>query len=378
MKVIQLLTVVPVFLLVSACTSTSEKKTEQATQSPLITSEDWGKVDDKSVSLYSLTNADSVVVKITNYGGIITEWLVPDRNGKRENIVLGFTSLEKYLAAHPYFGAIIGRYGNRIAKGTFDIDKQTFVLEKNDGNNHLHGGLRGFDKRVWKATADTTGGQASLKLEYTSADGEEGYPGTLVTTVTYTLTPTNELVITYEATTDKATPVNLTNHAYFNLTGSNQNTILEHTLTLNANAYTPVDSELIPTGKIDDVRGTPFDFTTPQKIGARISQVPGGYDHNFVLTRSGQSSELAAVLYDSASGRMIETYTTEPGIQFYSGNFLDGSLLDSEGRPIQKHTGLCLETQHFPNSPNVASFPTTLLQPGGTYRSETRYAFKIK
>jgi aldose 1-epimerase len=341
-----------------------------------VVEQSFGEADGKPVSLYTLTNKNGVQVKITNYGGTVTSWVVPDKQGNKSSIVLGFDSLSGYLARPPYFGALIGRYGNRIANGKFKIGDSTYTLATNDGKNHLHGGNKGFDKVVWdvQVPADTI---PSLVLTYLSKNGEEGYPGNLQVKVTYTLTRDNALQVEYEATTDKATPVNLTQHSYFNLTGNNANTILDHVLMINADAYTPVDSTLIPTGELKAVKGTPFDFTTPEKIGARITNVPGGYDHNFVLNRKDSSLQLVATLADSLSGRKLEVYTTEPGLQFYSGNFLNGTIKDSRGKPFNQHTGLCLETQHFPDSPNEPKFPATILQPGRRYHSITKYQFLL-
>nr|WP_294905708.1 aldose epimerase family protein [uncultured Lacibacter sp.] len=340
-----------------------------------ITKVSWGEADGKPVDLYTLTNANGVEVKITTYGGIVTSWITPDKAGNKSSVVLGFDSLSGYLTPPPYFGAIIGRYGNRIAKGTFKIDTATYKLATNNGANHLHGGNKGYDKVVWDAQpADST---ASLTLTYLSKDGEEGYPGNLNITVVYTLTDDNELLIDYTAETDKTTVVNLTNHSYFNLTGDVNNTILDHTLQVNADKYTPVDAGLIPTGELKDVKGTPFDFLQPHKIGERIAAVEGGYDHNFVLTRKGSDLELVATLSDSVSGRKLEVFTTEPGLQFYSGNFLDGSLKTSDGKAIKHRTGLCLETQHFPDSPNQPAFPSTLLKPGEKYHTVTKYKISV-
>jgi aldose 1-epimerase len=340
-----------------------------------VTKQDFGQADGKPVYLFTLTNKNGVQVKITNYGGIVTSWVVPDKNGNKSSIVLGFDSLSGYLAKPPYFGALVGRYGNRIANGKFIIGSSTYTLATNNKKNHLHGGLKGFDKQVWDAT--TVDSVPALTLNYISKDGEEGYPGNLKVTVTYTLSDDNELGIEYSAETDKATPVNLTNHSYFNLTGSVANTILSQTLQVNADAYTPVDSTLIPTGVLQPVKGTPFDFTTATAIGARINNVPGGYDHNFVLNNKDGSLKLAAVLADSISGRKLEVYTTQPGLQFYTGNFLDGSIKTSDGKAINKNTAVCLETQHFPDSPNEPSFPTTILQPGEKYHSITKYKVSV-
>jgi aldose 1-epimerase len=329
------------------------------------------------VKLFTLTNSQGTVVKITNYGGIVTHWFAPDKAGKQANIVLGFDSLAAYMRGTPYFGAIIGRYGNRIAKGKFTLEDQTYTLATNDGPNHLHGGIKGFDKVVW-TPAITADSIPQLTLTYTSADGEEGYPGTLQVKVVYTLGDNDDLIIAYTATTDKTTPVNLTNHSYFNLTGDVTQTILAHELEVDANAYTPVDTTLIPTGEMAPVDATPFDFRRSTAIGARIDSVPGGYDHNFVLNRVNKSLQKVATLYDPQSGRALDIITEEPGLQFYSGNFLDGSLTSSDGKPIRYRTGLCLETQHFPNSPNQANFPPTWLKPGETYQTTTIYKAYVK
>ncbi len=344
---------------------------------PGVTVEDWGSADGKPVKLYTLTNESGTSVKITNYGGIVTSWITKDKNGKLSNVVMGFDSLAPYLEKPPYFGAIIGRYGNRIAKGTFTIDGKQYKLATNDGPNHLHGGPKGFDKVVWDAETDPEGGRM-LTLTYLSKDGEEGYPGKLKVKVVYTLSESGELVMDYSAETDQATVVNLTNHSYFNLSGDVTNTILNHELQINADTYTPVDSTLIPTGEIADVTGGPFDFRKPFKIGARIEQVQGGYDHNYVLNRKSSGMELVAVLYDSISGRQLEVITTEPGLQFYSGNFLNGKLKTPDGKSIVKHGALCLETQHFPDSPNKPGFPSTLLKPGEKYTTQTIYKVSVR
>lgn len=356
--------------------NTSEKKETEKVMEKRITKVDWGETDGKPVYLYTLTNKNSDEVKISTYGATVTSWIVGDNKKNKSNIVLGFDSLSGYLAKPPYFGATIGRYGNRIANAKFKIDTTTYQLSANDGKNHLHGGNKGYDKVIWDATpaADSS---ASLTLSYLSKDGEEGYPGNLKITVVYTLTDDNELLIDYTAETDKTTPVNLTHHSYFNLTGDVNNTILNHELQVNADRYTPVDAGLIPTGELKDVKGTAFDFLQPHKIGERITAVDGGYDHNFVLIRKSNDMELVATLSDSSTGRKLEVYTTEPGLQFYSGNFLDGTIKSSDGKAIQKHTGLCLETQHFPDSPNQPAFPSTLLKPGEKYHTVTRYKILV-
>lgn len=372
MRTITFLFTASIILIMNSC-NTSEKN---ATAKTGINRVDWGETNGKKVSLYTLTNKNGVQVKITNYGGICTQWIVPDKNGKLGNILLGFDSLGGYLTKSPYFGALIGRYGNRIANGKFKIDTATYTLATNNDKNHLHGGNKGFDKVVWDA-ATTSDSVPELTLQYASKDGEEGYPGNLNVTVKYTLTDDDELVIEYDAETDKPTVVNLTQHNYYNLTGDHSNTILDHSLMIHADNYTPVDSTLIPTGEIKPVKGTPFDFTTATKIGARIDSVKGGYDHNWVLNRKGTSLDLVATLSDEVSGRKMEVYTTEPGLQFYSGNFLDGKLKASDGKPFNLHTGLCLETQHFPDSPNQPSFPSTLLKPGEKYHTVTKYKISV-
>lgn len=363
----------------SAATKTDSMQNNATQNEPAkagITQSGWGETDGKTVSLFTLTNANGVQVQITNYGGTVTSWVTPDKAGNKSNIVLGFDNLQGYLAKPPYFGALVGRYGNRIANGKFTLNSQTYTLATNNGKNALHGGNKGFDKVVWDATP-ATGDTPALTLHYMSKDGEEGYPGNLHVTVKYSLTNDNELQIDYTAQTDKATPVNLTNHSYFNLTGDVSNTILDHTLQIDADRYTPVDTTLIPTGKLQPVTGTPFDFRQPHKIGERIGQVPGGYDHNFVLNGGKTALRCVATLADSISGRTLEVYTEEPGLQFYTGNFLDGSIKTSTGQPIQKNAALCLETQHFPNSPNEPSFPTTILKPGATYHTVTTYKVSV-
>jgi aldose 1-epimerase len=336
------------------------------------------------VDLYTLTNPHGMVAKIATYGATLTELLVPNKSGPPTNVVLGFDSIAPYLAGTPFFGATVGRVGNRIAKGTFTLNGKTYKLATNDGPNHLHGGIKGFDKVVWKAEPVPAKDGQAVKFTYRSVDGEEGYPGNLDVTVVYTLTGADELRIDYTATADKATPVNLTNHSYFNLAGEGSGTILNHVLTINAAGITPVDATLIPTGKIEPVKGTVFDFTTPTAIGARIDKVPiappVGYDHNWVLNAppAGQAMRLAARVTEPASGRTMEVRTTEPGVQFYTGNFLDGTIKNRKGVPYQKHAAFCLETQHFPDSVNHANFPSTILEPGRTYQTTTVYAFSVK
>lgn len=373
-----------VSLITTACNNSEEKKTETMdnTKSKTgVTRSEFGTEAGKTVYLYTLTNAKGDEVKITNYGGIVTSWISPDKNGNRSSIVLGFDSLKNYLGSHPFFGAIAGRYANRIAKGKFKIGDSTYTLATNNGVNHLHGGIKGFDKQVWDAVVPNDS-VASLSLTYISKDGEEGYPGNLKATVKYTFTDDNELEIEYDAETDKPTVVNLTNHSYFNLTGDHANTILDHKVMIKADRFTPVDGGLIPTGELKAVKGTPFDFTTPEKIGARIANVPGGppvgYDHNYVLTRTDSSLQQIVTVTDSVSGRKLEVFTTQPGVQFYTGNFLDGSVKDSHGKPFNQYTGFCLETQHFPDSPNQPKFPTTLLNPGEKYHTVTKYKLTLQ
>ena len=373
LKFLMLPSILAAFVLTSC---NSGEKDSKEKNSEKMTKISWGQVDGKPVDLYTLTNKNGVEVKITNYGGTVTSWKTKDSKGNSSNIVLGFDSLGGYLAKPPYFGALIGRYGNRIGNATFKIDTATYKLAANNGVNHLHGGNKGYDKVVWDA-APANDSTASLKLMYLSKDGEEGYPGNLNITVTYTLTDNDELLIDYSATTDKATPVNLTNHCYFNLTGDVSNTILDHKLQINADRYTPVDAGLIPTGELKAVAGTPFDFLQPHKIGERIAAVEGGYDHNWVLTRKNADMELVATLFDSLSGRKLEVFTTEPGLQFYSGNFLDGTFKTTDGKPMLIHTALCLETQHFPDSPNKPAFPSTTLKPGEKYHTVTKYKVSL-
>lgn len=345
--------------------------------------------DGRQVDVYQFTNANGIELRVINYGGIIVSLKTPNLEGEFDDIVLGFDSLDSYLSetyrnANPYFGAIIGRYGNRIAGGQFSLNGETYSLATNDGSNHLHGGDQGFDKVLWQAEPFESEAGSGLVLRYTSEDGEEGYPGRLETEVTYTLTDNDELRVDYRAVTDKATPVNLTQHSYFNLKGEGSDTILDHRLMINASEFTPVNDTLIPTGEIRAVEGTPFDFTEATPIGERIEQdneqlaVGGGYDHNFVLDRDNAASDdlvLAAKVWEPQSGRLVEVSTTEPGIQFYSGNFLDGSLTGKQGQAYEQRSGFALETQHYPDSPNQEAFPSTILAPGETYRSRTVYRF---
>jgi aldose 1-epimerase len=338
--------------------------------------EEFGKLETgESVDLYTLTSTTGIKVQIMTYGGTLVSIYTPDRDGNQGNVILGFDNLKQFEAGTPFFGALIGRFGNRIANGQFELDGEIFQLATNDGANHLHGGNVGYDKIIWNAEAIDDANAPALKLTYLSKDGEEGYPGNLNITVVYTLNG-NDLQIDYEADTDKPTVLNLTNHAYYNLAG--EGSILDHVLTLNASSYTPVDETLIPTGEIVSVAGTPFDFTSPFEIGARIDQVEGGYDHNFVLNpKAGEGLNFAAKLLDPKSGRTMEILTLEPGIQFYSGNFLDGTLVSS-GSVYEQYAGLCLETQHFPDSPNKPEFPSTVLRPGEKYQTSTVMRFGVE
>jgi len=352
-------------------------------QSMDITKEQFGKTQDGKIGeIYTLTNANGCKVKITNYGGIVVSLTVPDKDGQFGDVVLGYDSLDGYIKNNPYFGALIGRYGNRIGKGQFKLDGQTYTLAKNDGDNHLHGGNVGFDKVVWDAKEIRGFGTVGLELTYVSKDGEEGYPGNLTTTVKYIWTNKNELKIEYTATTDKATVVNLTHHSYFNLAGKGD--ILSHELMMKADKFTPVDDGLIPTGELRSVSGTPFDFTKATAIGARIDadneqlEFGKGYDHNWVLNNYNGKMQKVASLYEPTTGRLMEISTTEPGLQFYSGNFLDGTITGKAGKVYNFRSGLCLETQHFPDSPNKPEFLSTTLKPGEKYKTTTIYKFSVK
>lgn len=344
--------------------------------------EPFGKTaDGQEVKIYTLTNKNGLVAKVMTYGALLTELHVPDRNGVLADVVLGFDNLAAYLTCSTYFGATTGRVANRIAKGKFTLDGKEYKLATNNGLNHLHGGLVGFDKRIWKAKEVPADSGRSVKFTYRSADGEEGYPGNLDVDVTYTLTSENELKIEYKAVTDKPTPINLTNHSYFNLAGAGSGTILDHELTLIADHYTPVDETGIPTGEIAAVEGTVMDFTKPTTIGARIEQLignPGGYDHNYVLNSQNGTMAPAARVYEPKSGRVLEVLTTEPGVQLYTGNYLDGTVTGKGGKVYKKRYGLCLETQHYPDSVNQPGFPTTILGPRMTYRQTTIHRFSTQ
>ncbi|MGB6832095.1 MAG: aldose epimerase family protein [Candidatus Acidiferrum sp.] len=342
----------------------------------------FGKLPDGTeIESYTLYNSRGASAKVITYGATLTELHVPDKNGKMGDVVLGFDNLEGYASGpHPYFGATIGRYGNRIAKGKFTLDGKEYQLAINNAPNSLHGGPTGFDKRVWKAEELKEPAGAAVRFTYLSKDGEENYPGNLKVSVTYTLTNTDELKLQYAAETDKDTVLNLTNHSYFNLSGTGEGNILKYILYINADKYTPVDSTLIPTGKIESVVGTPLDFLKPTAIGARIGELKeiGGYDHNFVLNGKAGTLRVAAKVVDPDSGREIEVLTTQPGVQFYSAIGLNGSLKGKGGVGYEKYGAICLETQHFPDSPNHPSFPSTELKPGEHFHSETIYKFTAK
>jgi aldose 1-epimerase len=365
-------------LLFTACSTPEQQQSEIARQS-------FGQIKDGApVDLYPLINSNGLRAEITNYGGIITSLQVPDRNGRHADVALGFDTLNGYLGEHPYFGAIVGRYGNRIAQGKFTLNGATYTLARNNGENSLHGGVRGFDKVVWEAKEFTGQGECGLELTYVSKDGEEGYPGNLTAVVRYTLTDQDELKIDYSATTDKDTVLNLTNHSYFNLAGHGEGDILNHQVKLYADRFTPVSASLIPTGELKSVRGTPFDFTEPTAIGARIGETDEqlkfgiGYDHNFVVNGEAGTLRPAAEVYEPRSGRVLEVLTTEPGMQFYTGNFLDGTIHGKGGKVYNQRYGFCLETQHFPDSPNQPSFPSTVLKTGDRYTSQTVFRFSTR
>jgi aldose 1-epimerase len=349
-----------------------------------LTKESFGKMaDGREVDIYTLTNRNGVEVKITNYGATVVSLRVPDRKGKLDDVVLGYDNYDGYLGNSPYIGAVVGRYANRIAKGRFSLNGVEYKIATNNGENHLHGGNVGFDQVLWKAMPSGARSAVGLKLTYLSRDGEEGYPGNLSVTVVYALTDRNDLRIDYYATTDKDTLVNLTQHSYFNLSGQGNGDILGHVLTINADYFTPTDAGSIPTGELRPVKGTPFDFTTSTAIGARINQVDEqlgfgkGYDHNFVLNGKQGVMGRAAIVSEPTTGRVLEVWTTEPGLQLYTGNFLDGSKVGKAGKVYKIHYGFCLETQHFPDSPNKPKFPSTVLRRNEQYHSATIYRFSV-
>lgn len=380
-----LLKIILPVLSISLMVTQSCKKSPEKTMAG-ITQEVFGKVSETEIAdIFTLRNTAGMTVRISNYGGTILSWTAPDKDGNYEDITLGCDSLTGYQKGVPYFGALIGRYGNRIAKGKFTLDGKPYILAINNDKNALHGGLKGFDKVLWKAVS-VDGEEPKLILNYVAKDGEEGYPGNLSVEVIYTLTKDNSLKIDYKATTDQATVINLTNHAYFNLSGVKTSTpILDHEITLNADKFIPVDATLIPTGEMKSVEGTPFDFTKSKKIGLQINdstdvqiKYGGGYDHCWVLTDSSKTMRLAAIVHEPKSGRMMEVFTTEPAIQFYTGNFLDGTIVGKGGVIYQRRMGLCLETQHYPDSPNQPKFPSTVLRPNETYQTSTVYKFSVK
>lgn len=336
--------------------------------------------DGDPVEIFTLTNAHGLKARVTSWGAGLVEMHVPDRHGALADVTLGFDDLDGYLGRHPHFGVTTGRFANRIAGGKFQLDGATYTLATNNGAHHLHGGVNGFDRRLWRG--ERASAESVVRFTYTSPDGEEGYPGTLTVAVTYTLTPADELCIDYEAVTDKPTILNLTNHAYWNLSGAGSDDILGHELRLHASRFVPVDEDNIPTGCIDAVAGGPMDFTRPKSIAKDLAQMsgkPGGYDHNFVIDRPNNGElTVAAELHDPISGRVMTVSTTEPGIQLYTGNYLNGTVTGKRGRAYHKHSGLCLETQHFPDAPNQPDFPSTVLRPGRTYRTTTVHRFSVK
>lgn len=372
-------------LIVTLSMALSFNALAQTKSKAMITKDAFGKTQDgTAVDLYTLTNSSGMKVKVTTYGGIVTAIEVPDKNGRMDDVVLGFDNLDEYLKGHPSFGTVPGRYANRIAKARFTLNGQEYKLFANNGENSLHGGRKGFDKYVWKAREVTAKNGVALELTHTSPDGDEGYPGTLTATVVYTLTNNNELRIDYSATSDKDTIVNMTNHSYFNLKGAGNGDILDHELMLSADRFTPVNAGLIPTGELRGVAGTPLDFTKPKKIGAEIGsdydqmKIGRGYDHNFVVNGKAGVLRLAARASETTSGRVLEVWTTEPGVQLYTANFLDGSKVGKGGKAYKQRYGFCLETQHFPDSPNQPSFPSTVLKKGGKYQTTTVFKFSAQ
>ncbi|HEY6766765.1 MAG TPA: aldose epimerase family protein [Candidatus Sulfotelmatobacter sp.] len=362
---------VPAFLLQASATSKHE-----------VQKQSFGQHNGRPIYLFTLTNSHGLELKAMNYGGIIVSLRVPDRKGQLADIVLGHDAFEGYVPNPPFLGAIIGRYANRIANGTFTLDSKKYTLEKNNGPNTLHSGTNGFDKQVWDG--EPMKGKSAIVFTYLSKDGESGFPGNLKVKVSYTLNDENELVVDYEATTDQSTVINLTQHSYFNLSGEGSGDILNTEMQLNASRFTPVDDNLIPTGELRPVKGTPLDFTTPMKIGARIDDkydqlvLARGYDHNFVIDRKGTGLELVARAYDPASGRVLEVSTTQPAVQFYTGNFLDGTVTGKKDHVYNRRNAFCLETQHYPDSPNHPDFPTTTLRPGETFHSQTVFKFSTR
>ncbi len=381
----------PLFMLIVLCAcnrsnkNTSNSETmHEAINTVKISKAPFGDTDQGPADLYTLKNVHGMEVQITNYAGIVVSIKTPDKNGQLSEVTHGFNTLEPYLAGHPHFGALIGRYGNRIGNAQFELDGVVYKLAANNGENHLHGGTKGFDKFLWSASEVRRGNEAGVELKRRSPHMEEGYPGNLDVVVRYWLTNDNSLTIEYEATTDQKTICNLTNHAYFNLAGAGD--VLDHELMINADYYTPVDEGLIPTGKIESVENTPFDFRTATPIGARIDadhpqiEIGGGYDHNFVLRHEpgGGKMQLAATVHEKSTGRFMEVFTSEPGVQLYTGNFLNGKIVGRDGKTYARRSALCLETQHFPDSPNKPGFPSVVLEPSSTYRTSTSYRFSTK
>jgi aldose 1-epimerase len=378
----RVLPILLLMLLVCAATAQEMAPTKNELE---VKKELFGKTGDgRPVDLYTLTNSHGLELRAMTYGGIIVSLRVPDKHGKLGDIVLGHETLEGYIPNTPYFGVIVGRYANRIANAAFILDGVKYALAKNDGPNSLHGGIKGFNQQIWEGKEFKNAKGVGVGFSYLSKDGEEGYPGNLKVNVSYTLTNENQLVVDYEATTDKATPLNLSQHSYFNLAGEGNGDILGHHLMLNADRFTPVDKTLIPTGELRPVKGTPMDFTKPTAIGARISDdyeqlvVGRGYDHNWVINRKDDSLTLAAKVHEPTSGRIMEVFTTQPGVQFYSGNFLDGTITGKQGHVYKHRYGLCLETQHYPDSPNHPEFPSSILRPGQTFKSQTVFKFSTE
>lgn len=371
-------------LFLAGCNTTTTQAPPPAQKAPQqLARQPFGKTPDgAAVDIYTLSNSKGMEARIMTYGGIVVSLKVPDRAGKLADVVHGFDTFDGYLGTHPYFGALIGRYGNRIAKGRFKLNGAEYKLAVNNGANALHGGLKGFDKVVW--TPRELPDANALELTYVSKDGEEGYPGTLTTTVTYTLTEANELRLDYSATTDKDTVLNVTNHTYFNLKGQGDGDVLEHHMMIDADRFTPVDGGLIPTGELKPVEGTPFDFRKPTAIGARINQNDAqlkagkGYDHNYVLNGSAGMLRKVIEVHEPSTGRLMEVSTTQPGVQFYTGNFLDGTLTGKSGKVYAQRSAFCLETQHFPDSPNKPAFPSVVLKPGERHQSTTVYKFSAR
>jgi aldose 1-epimerase len=364
----------------SGCDKSASDKDKKENLDMTMKKESFGRTPEgEEVTIFTLVNVNGLKARIIDYGAILVSLEVPDRDGKLADITLGFDSLDGYAGKdNPYFGTTTGRYANRIAKGKFTLDGVEYKLAVNFGENHLHGGIKGFDKVMWQGRQFQTDEAVGVEFTYLSKDGEEGYPGNLSCTVIYTLTDSNELEISYKAQTDKPTVVNLTNHSYFNLAGAGSGDILGHELMINADRFTALDKETIPTGELRSVKDSPMDFTEPMTIGSRIAEVPGGYDHNYVLNTSEKSPVLAARAFEATSGRVLEIYTTEPGVQLYTGNFLDGSLTGKSGKVYKKHYGFCLETQHYPDSPNKPDFPSVVLRPGETYATVTTHKFSTR